>query len=370
MTELKRRNRILSLDVFRGITVAAMIFVNITASADAIPYFLHHAEWEGLYFGDLVFPFFLFIGGISMAFAFANKKNKSLKQQWSHFISRIIILFVLGVFINWIWDPTSLNVRIPGVLQLIALSSLFAAPFAKNKSRWILLVASILILVNSIIFLYVKISHAQPGTSDHFMNIMGWIDVQTFGSNHILNSNFDPEGILALIPSTVLLLLGLTLGRTLQNNGENNKTLLQLFIAGILALLIGFILSYWIPLVKQLWTSSFILITAGLGTLIFSILYFYLDIKKIKSILLITLPLGRNALFIYILSMIVMVLIECYVMIPCSDGSLISLYEYIFSYDIPFLGPMCEQILFGLLFVLFYMVIAAVLHRKKIYIKL
>jgi len=367
MVELKKR--IVSLDIFRGITVAAMIFVNITASTDSIPYFLHHAEWEGLYFADLVFPFFLFIGGISMAFAFA-KKNKSFKQKWSSFIFRVIVLFGLGLFLNWIWNPTSFDVRIPGILQLIALSSLFAAPFAKIKPKWILLIASTLIILNSFILLYMGVPDVQPDVSDYYSNIYGWVDVQVIGSNHMLTSTFDPEGILSLITSTALFLLGLALGRTLQIKGGNSTTLLIFFITGLLTFLIGFILSFWIPIIKQLWTSSFILILAGLGTILFSILYFYLDINEKKSILLAMLPLGRNALFIYILSMLLMILVEGYIWIPCDDGSSISLYEYIFSYNIPFLSSMGEQLLFGILFVLFHILIATILYYKKIYIKI
>ncbi|MDR2830917.1 MAG: heparan-alpha-glucosaminide N-acetyltransferase domain-containing protein [Methanobrevibacter sp.] len=366
---VESEKRMVSLDVFRGITVAAMIFVNITALTDAVPYFLHHAEWDGLYFGDLVFPFFIFISGISMAFAF-KKKVKSFKHQWSSFFSRVILLFALGLFLNWIWDPTNFNVRVPGILQLIALSSLFAAPFAKNKPKWILLIATILILIHSYILLYVEVPDFQPGMFDYYENIGGWIDMHVIGSMHMLNSNFDPEGILALFSSTALLLLGLALGRTLQIKGGNNTTLLILFISGLLSCIIGFILSFKIPIIKQLWTSSFILILAGLGTLLFSILYYYLDIKRKKSILLMISPLGRNALFIYILSMLVMSLTEGYIVFPCADGNSISLYAYIFSYNIPFLSPMWEQILFGLLFVLFYTLIATILHYKKIYIKI
>ncbi|MDR2544575.1 MAG: heparan-alpha-glucosaminide N-acetyltransferase domain-containing protein [Methanobrevibacter sp.] len=213
---LESKRRIVSLDVFRGFTVASMIFVNIIALTGETPYFLHHAEWEGIYFADLVFPFFLFIGGISMAFAFANEKNKTLKQRFNPFILRIILLFILGLFLNWIWSPVNLNVRIPGVLQLIDLSSLFASPFATTKPRWILSISIILILIHSIVLLFVGAPGIQPGTFNSYGNIAGWIDMQIIGSNHMLNSTFDPEGILALISSTALLFMDLNIKISIQ----------------------------------------------------------------------------------------------------------------------------------------------------------
>ena len=148
------KRRVVSLDVFRGITVAAMIFVNTLPISPYTPYLLKHSEWIGLTFVDLVFPFFLFIVGVSMAYSFKNRAKQSSKQLWGHFIYRVAALFCIGLFLNWIGGGMPL--RIPGVLQLIALASLFAAPLARSKIKYIVLTVAVLLMFQSSILLFCK----------------------------------------------------------------------------------------------------------------------------------------------------------------------------------------------------------------------
>ena len=363
------KKRIVSLDVFRGITIAAMIFVNIIPQNESVPYFLHHAKWTGIYLADLVFPFFLFIVGVSMAYAFASRTKQSSTHKWGSFILRISVLFLLGLFINWLENPSDPTVRIPGVLQLIALSSLFAAPLVRFKPRWIFITAAILIVVHSMLLLTVGMPELQPGTLEPDLNIAGWIDMQIIGSDYMYTSNFDPEGIMAVVSATALVLLGLAVGRTLQIKGGNSKTLIIFIIAGTLFTLTGVILAFWVPIIKQLWTSSFILILAGLGTLILTVFYIYLDIKKRKSIFLLAVPLGRNALFIYVSAAVLTAWIQRYLVLDV-DGNSVTLYNFLMSYDIMYVVPVWEKIALGLLFVVLWLIIASILHYKKIYIKL
>ena len=121
------KKRVVSLDIFRGLTVAAMIFVNTIPISSYTPYLLKHSAWMGLTFVDLVFPFFLFIVGVSMAYSFKHRASQSAKQLWGHFLYRVAALFAIGLFLNWMGG--GLPLRIPGVLQLIALGFSFCSTF-------------------------------------------------------------------------------------------------------------------------------------------------------------------------------------------------------------------------------------------------
>jgi predicted acyltransferase len=305
-----------------------------------------------------------------MAYAFASRKEQSSVHKWGMFILRLAVLFLLGLFINWLGNPDDPTIRILGVLQLIALASLFAAPMARLKPRWILIAAALLIVMHSFILFNVGAPGLQPGTLEPDANIASWVDMQIIGSDYMYTDNFDPEGIIAVVSATALVLLGLAVGRTLQIRGGDKKTLLIFSFAGIICILLGLLATLWLPVIKQLWTSSFILILAGLATLSLVALYTYLDIWGRKSVLLLALPLGRNALFIYVFAAILTALIQRSIYISGADGISITFYDFIMGYDIVFLDPMWGKIIFALLFVAFWVIIASILHHRKIYIKL
>ncbi|MGZ7136546.1 MAG: hypothetical protein ACXVHY_11770, partial [Methanobacterium sp.] len=173
----------------------------------------------------------------------------------------------------------------------------------------------------------------------------------------------------SIISTTALVLLGLSVGRTLQIRGGNKNTLKIFLIAGIISIVLGLLATSWLPVIKQLWTSSFILIMAGFGTLLLVVLYTYLDLMGKKSILLLALPMGRNALFIYVFAAIVTALMQT-MYLSGTDGSIQTIYDSIMYYDVVYLSPMWVQIIFAMLFVAFWGIIAYILHQKKIYIKL
>lgn len=362
------KKRVVSLDVFRGITVAAMILVGILPGVTT-PYLLKHSQWIGITFADLVFPFFLFIVGVSMAYSFAKRSKQSRSTLWGHFLYRVVALIFIGFFLNWIiWG---LPLRIPGVLQLIALSSLCAAPLVRFKPKWILLVAAVLLLIQSVIFLGVGAPGVSAGTFEQGANIAGFVDTHVFGPEHILDKNFDPEGIIALISSTALVLIGLTFGKLLRRINENDEkwnTLGLFSIAGVSSIILGVLISFGVPVIKQMWTASFILITAGLGIIILTGMYIYLDVKKRKSVLLLALPMGRNALIIYVLASITMVLIQKYTLTGI-NGSM-TMYELILNDFTSVLGLNLGSIVFGLAFVCLWLIVAYIMYIKKIYIKL
>ncbi|HTX61667.1 MAG TPA: heparan-alpha-glucosaminide N-acetyltransferase domain-containing protein [Methanobacterium sp.] len=365
------KKRVISLDIFRGLTVAAMIFVNTLPITSNTSFLLKHSVWSGLTFVDLVFPFFLFIVGVSMAYSFKHRENQSQKQLWGHFIFRVVALFAIGLFLNWIGG--GLPLRIPGVLQLIALASLFAAPLARRERKWILMVAAFLLIAQSCILLFAGAPGVTPGNFQEDGNIAGWVDVQVFGSQHLFEPetppDFDPEGILTILTATVMVLLGLVIGKTLQIKGGNWTTIKLILTIGAALVLLGVLISPWLPIIKQLWTASFIMVTAGLAAIILAILYSYIDLMDRKSILRAAIPFGLNALILYVLSAVINTFTQKFY-ITTASGAPISLYQTLYQPLMDVLSPNIGAFIYALLVVIFWGIIAYLMHEKKIYIKL
>lgn len=367
-TNAVKKKRVISLDVFRGLAVAAMIFVNAMAFSEFTPEIFEHATWNGLTFADLVFPSFLFIVGVSMAYSFAARSKNSKRDLWGHFLFRVGALFTIGVALNWFTSDFSM-VRIPGVLQLIALASLFASPMARFKPRWILLVAGVLLLIHGFILLGVGAPGIPAGTLEKGNNIDDWIDIQVLTVNHTIDANGDPEGILSIITATALVLLGLCVGRTLQLRKHNLKTIGILLAGGAISLLLGLALSQILPINKQLWTSSFILVCAGIVTLFLTILFWYLDIKRLPNVLFWAIPMGLNALIIYILSIVCT--IPMHMDFFTNFGEIpLSFYDVTTMYFMQVLGSSAGIVAYGLLVVLIWLTVASIMNWRRIYIKL
>lgn len=367
------KKRVVSLDVFRGLTIAGMILVNILSFYPDTPELLGHSPWIGLTLADLVFPFFLFIVGVSMTYSFASRLKMSRRKLWGHLIFRVVALYLIGVALGFGFFvygiPDFSSIRIPGVLQLIALSSLFAAPFARLKSRWILLTAMILMVVQTFILLGVGAPGVPVGSLEINNNIAGYVDSAIFGPSHLLDEGFDPEGLIAVINGTALVLLGLVFGRTIKLSKDHWKSVQLLLGGGIVAITIGLLISPALPIIKQLWTASFILVNAGLATIILTLLYAYMDILGKGKILNLAIPFGRNALTIYILSLVVGVLI----FLPryyLPGGGYIDIDDTTIPFFSQFLGATGGTVAFGLIVISFWWFVAYIMDKKKIYIKL
>ncbi len=306
-----------------------------------------------------------------MAYSFKHRVDQSGKTLWGHFLYRVAALFLIGLFLNWIGGGFPL--RIPGVLQLIALASLFAAPLARRKTKWIVLAAVILMIVQTSILLFASAPGLTGGNFQSEENIAGWIDVQVFGAQHLFDPNtppdFDPEGILTIITATAMVLLGLIFGKTLQARGGNWGTVKIFLTAGAALILLGVLISPPVPVIKQLWTASFIMVTAGLATIILTVLYSYIDILDRPSILRAAVPLGLNALILYVLSAVLNTFTQK-IYLTTAAGDSISLYQMLYQSLMDLLSPNIGSITYAAIIVIFWGLIAYIMHRRKIYIKL
>ena len=301
MRNPKENKRLLSLDVLRGITVAGMILVNNVAGETFAP--LKHSEWNGMTPCDLVFPFFLYIMGVS---TFLSLRKYAFK--WSPTVARkiakrTILLFLIGLCSNWLANACGgdlgwSHLRIMGVLQRIALCycavSLIAL-FVNHK--YCLHIAFGLLVVYSVILL-IGNGYAPDDT-----NIAMQIDKALLGVNHLYtHTPIDPEGLLGTIPAIAHTLIGFWCGRAMGMKHNTSEKVMCFLLAGAILLLGGYLLSYGLPLNKTIWSPSFVLTTTGLVSLLQGIQMYFIDISHIHRWTTQFLVFGVNPLFLYVLS--------------------------------------------------------------------
>ena len=297
------KNRVESVDILRGLTIVAMILVNNPGSWGSVYAPLLHAEWHGLTPTDLIFPFFLFIVGISISYAYKNKAN--VGSTYKKITIRSLKLIGLGLFLGWFlpyWPffKDFETLRFPGVLQRIGVVFFISTVLFLNFNWKQLLGIGLAILIGYWLFLgLVPLPNGSTPTFDRAPNNWAnFIDLNVLG-NHMWKDDYDPEGLLSTLPAIATCISGILIGIVLASN-ELRKTK-NLLIIGSILLLLGYLWSYWFPLNKAIWSSSFVLVTSGWATIILALVYYVTDVKKIK-IGSIFKYVGMNAITIFFLS--------------------------------------------------------------------
>jgi predicted acyltransferase len=298
--------RLVSLDVFRGLTVAAMILVNNPGTYEAMYRPLMHAAWNGWTFTDCVFPFFLFIAGVSMPLAFAKRMEKGESRrsiEW-HVVRRTLIIFALGLVVNSfpVFHPST--IRIPGVLQRIALCYLFTSAILLSASvrGQVLWTAGLLASYWAMMKL-IPVPELGAGVLDPGRNFAAYVDSLIL-SGHMWSKyeTWDPEGILSTIPAIATMLFGVLAGHWLRSNRSAKEKAAGMLAAGAVLVLAGQIADIWFPINKQIWTSSYSIFMAGLSLVCLSAVYWTVDLKGSKWWTPPFLAFGMNPLFIYVFS--------------------------------------------------------------------
>ncbi len=273
-----REHRLVSLDAFRGITIALMIVVNSPGDSQDVFAPLSHADWNGWTFADTVFPSFLFIVGVSLVFSFAKRKESHLVAR---IIRRTIILFAIGLFINTFPTFDLSTLRIPGVLQRIALCNLFASLIVlgaglRGRILWLIgLLASYWLMMR-----FIPVPGIGAGVMEPGKNFAAWVD------SHLLqgymwsyyDGAWDPEGIVSTIPAIATTLFGVLTGQWLRTAFSERRKVAGMVCAGIVLLIAGCILDRWLPINKALWTSTFCLFMAGLALVGLAFFHWLIDI--------------------------------------------------------------------------------------------
>lgn len=351
--------------------VALMIVVNSLGSQNTYSPLLH-ASWDGFTLTDLVFPTFLFAVGNSMSFSLPKYEGQGNGVFLRKVIVRTLIIFTIGYLMYWFpfvtqteagfgLSPFS-HTRVFGVLQRIALCYFFAAiiiHYFKVKGALIFALFA-LIAYRFILAAFGDLSmEGNAGTT---------LDLWLLGPDHMYHGEgvaFEPEGLLSTLPSIVNVIAGYVAGVFLQKNGQNYETIAKMLMVGVVLLLAGVWWDLMFPINKKLWTSSYVLLTVGIELSVLSILVFIIDIAGKRNWTYFFEVFGRNTLFIYLLSEVIVILLFT---IPVGEGSL---YGYIYRSGFrSWAGDMNGSPLFALTIMLVCWIVGWVMDTRKIYIKI
>ena len=374
-------SRLVSLDVFRGLTVAAMILVNNPGDWGNIYAPLKHAEWHGCTPTDLIFPFFLFIVGVSITFSLGSRKEKgyAAKEIILSVIKRSVILFALGIILALFPDvfvapfETLQFLRIPGVLQRIGLVFFACAIlFYKTSVRTQVYVFGFILILYWVLLTVVPVPGGIEPNLEKGTNLAAWLDRELLSEAHLwkLSRTWDPEGVLSTLPAIASGISGVLTGVWLRRKDINaNRKIASLMIAGVFSLVAGWLWSFNFPLNKALWTSSYVLFTSGLAACILGVFYWLIDLKGYKWFTTPFVVYGVNAITVYFLSTILAKLFN-FIKVKAADGTVLSLKSWIFqSYFSANFSPLNASLAWALCFVLFWLVILWWMYRRKLIIK-
>ena len=353
--------QLLSLDILRGITVAGMILVN-NGWGESFE-MLGHSKWNGMTPCDLVFPFFLFIMGISCYLSLVKSEFKPTPQVIRRIVKRTVLLFVIGLFINWFDHAIEGDLlcfghlRIWAVMQRIALCYGIVSLFALfcNHKYTLHTIVGLLVIYTAIIVL------GNGYEYDADVNILAQADLKLFGYDHIYHkSPVDPEGLMGTISSVAHVLLGFYCGMLIRKRETVEQKVIALFVVGAIGVIGGYLLSYGLPLNKRIWSPSYVLMTCGLASLLQALLMYVIDIQKKSGWTTFFHVFGVNALALYVSSELLAILLK-------NIGVSEVIYNGIHAV-IPALK--WASLAYAIYFVMLNFAIGYVLYRKKIYIKL
>lgn len=372
-SHFKIKERLVSLDVFRGITIAGMVLVNNPGTWSHIYWPLAHADWHGWTPTDLVFPFFLFIVGVAIPLAFGRRMEPggSKRDLYLKIVRRTLIIFALGIFLaGFPYFPFS-TIRIPGVLQRIAVCYLFASViFLNTKVRTQIAITIALCLLYWGLMTLLHAPGFSPGDLSREGSLASFIDRKVLGP-HIWKQGrvFDPEGLLSTIPAIATTLFGVLAGQWLRTNKSEYEKVAGLFVAGAVCIVIGWCWNPFFPINKSLWTSSYVFFTGGLALEFLAFCYWLIDIKKYQRWAKPFVVFGVNAIVLFVGSGL-MAKVMGLIKLPWGDSQ-ISLHGWIYQkIFLPWASPINASLAYALAFILLWLGLMWILYRRKIFIKI
>jgi len=366
-------SRLVSLDVFRGITIAGMILVNNPGSWEHIYWPLEHAQWHGWTPTDLVFPFFLFIVGVAITLAFGSRveSGRSARDLYLKVVKRTVIIFAIGLFLNGFPYFGLAELRIPGVLQRIAVCYFFASIiFLTTKARTQLVITIALLLGYWLLLKFVPAPGFVAGDLTKEGSLPSFIDRVVFGKHVWAQAKvYDPEGILSTIPAVATTLIGVLAGHWLRTKESAYEKVSGLFVAGAVCVAAGWAWNAFFPINKALWTSSYVLFTGGLALQFLAICYWVIDIKGYRRWAKPFEIFGVNAIALYVVADLIAELLGL-VNLTGADGSKIPLGSWIYDHLFASWASLLNASLaFAITFVLVCLGLMWILYRRKIFIK-
>jgi predicted acyltransferase len=358
-------SRQVSLDVFRGATIASMILVNNPGNWGAVYAPLRHAEWNGWTFTDLVFPFFLWIVGVAMALSFAKRveRGDSRGRLFLHVLRRSAIIFGLGLLLNGppAFDPATW--RIPGVLQRIAVCYLIAAAiFLLSSWRGQVLWIAGLLAGYWMLMTLVPVPGLGPGWLEKGANLAQYVDQHVLGRHMWAQTGtWDPEGIVSTLPAIATVLFGSLAGHLLRSaRGAEEKTA-WMFFSGNALIVAGLVMNVWLPINKNLWTSSYSVFMAGMAASVFACCYWLVDVKGYRAWGKPFAIYGMNAITVYVLAGALEAALFTIQVSPH-----VSLQGFLFQHIFaPLASPVNASLLWAVCFVLAIYAVAWFMYRRN-----
>lgn len=361
------QKRILSVDILRGLTIAAMILVNTPGTWSAVYAPLLHAEWNGLTPTDLVFPFFLFIVGVSISIAYKNTSphKKTILKIVSRSLKLVALGLFLAVFLPYFPFFKSIEtLRFPGVLQRIGIVFFVTALiYLYTNTKKQLLIFALLLVISFVWMGYIPLPNGHLPTFDRSPdNWSNYLDVLIFGK-HTWKADYDPEGLLSTLGAVATCIFGVLMGKLLLKNRTR-----EMMVIAVGALIIGYIWNLIYPIGKANWSSSFVLVTGGYAALLLIAMYQLYDVGNLKWGSAFK-YFGMNPIVLYFASSFIS---KCFYLIelPLEGNPTIHgfLYQSIYVQD--FLPDKLSSFLYALTVVMFYFLLGYVLYKKKIFIKI
>ncbi|RZJ87232.1 MAG: DUF5009 domain-containing protein, partial [Chryseobacterium sp.] len=373
MTEPKQR--LLSLDFFRGLTVAAMILVNNPGSWGHIYAPLEHAEWNGCTPTDLIFPFFLWIVGVSIAFAMSTSKSDPAmhSKTINKALKRGIILYLLGFFLaifgklmGVIFDGKSLveafqTVRLLGVLQRIGIVFIISSIiFLKFSNKAIFRIFISILAIYWALMTFVPVPGIGYANMEKETNLAAWIDRAILTESHTWASakTWDPEGVLSTLPAIGTCLFGILVGVWMRRKDIDNATKVAwLFTAGIAAIILGLLWDLQFPINKSLWTSSYVLYAGGLASVGLALCFWLIDVQGYKKITTPFVVYGVNAITVFFLAGLMPRVLNL-IKINNTDGTKTALLEKFYTtFYTPYFSPVNASLVWAITYVLGFYVL-------------
>ena len=369
------------IDIFRGLTMTLMIMVSNPGNPANIPPQLKHASWNGVTIADLVFPFFIFIMGVVVPISINHRLEKGTSRAaiTRHIFGRSSSIFLLGLILNGFPFFDLSVIRIPGVLQRIAVVYLISAliyllirSIFKKEVFQIsaqLLTSALLLTLYYLLLKYIHVPGYDKGIMELQGNLVQYIDLK-FLHGHLYSPNWDPEGILSTIPALSSGIIGVIAGMILTRPYNRLIKMSILVGSGTLLLLSATFFNSIFPYNKNLWSSSFVLLTSGLGVLLLTFFYLITDILKSGRFLMPFKVIGANAIFIYFTSQLMGASLW---LIPIHDSVSGKTMTFKIWFTERLISPWAhglDSLYFSVSYVIFWMVIMGFFHLRKIYIRL
>lgn len=362
-------NRLVSLDVFRGITIAGMVLVNNPGTWEHVYGPLQHASWHGWTPTDLVFPFFLFIVGVAIPLAFGKRLESGggKRDLYLKIIKRTLIIFAIGLFLNGFPYFGLAEYRIPGVLQRIAVCYFFASIiFLNTKLRTQLAITIALLLGYWLLLKFLPAPGYAAGDLTKEGSLPSYVDRVVLGKHVWAQARvYDPEGLLSTIPAIATTLIGVLTGRFLRTEKTRLDKAAGMFVAGAVCVAAGWAWNSFFPINKALWTSSYVVFTGGLALQFLALCYWLIDIKGYRRWARPFEIFGMNAIALYVGAGLMASLFGEIRVGGTTLGTWI--YENVF---LTWASPINASLAFAIGFVLVWLALMWALYQRKIFLKI